>query len=164
MAEPRELAGPAIVAASLEAAREHPADALTALAELPPSAERDEAIVHATAQWGALDPRAASAWASGLPANELRERACTAAAVAMADRDPHAAADFVATQMTEGLSLRTAAVAVAQRWAQQDAPAARAWAGQFPTGPLREDALREITVQQSVANGSTLSAAMPSSL
>jgi|GEM_PF-6085698 len=150
-AQPPEFAGPAILAAASEAAREHPAEALNALVSLPSSPERTDGLVRAAAQWAALDAARATGWAAGLPAGDLRERACTAIAIAMADHDPRAAADFVATQIADGLSLRTAAVSVAQRWAQQDPAAAREWADQFPAGPTREDALREIAVQQTAA-------------
>jgi len=151
--QPEEISGPAVIATASEAARENPVASLNALAELIPSAERDAAIIHAAAQWGLLEPAAAAAWASGLPANELRERACTAVALALAERDPRGAADFVATQMAEGVPLRTATVGVVQRWAQRDPAAATHWVSQFPAGPLRDDAEREIQVQQTASRG-----------
>jgi hypothetical protein len=150
LAQPRRHSEAAIITAAYEAAREHPANALGALAQLPSSAERNAAIAHAAGQWGARDGVAASAWAGQLAPGDLREHACSALAVAMAERDPRAAADFVATQISDGVLLKTAAVAVAQRWAQQQPAAAKAWAEQFAPGPIRDDALREIAAQSAV--------------
>jgi hypothetical protein len=138
----------AVVAAANEAARTKPAEALAALVELDSSADRDAAITHAASQWAVLDPKGAAAWAADGAPGELREQTCSAVAIAIAERDPRTAAGFVASQMADGVSLRTAAVAVAQRWAQQDGDAAKAWAEQFPEAALRENALKEIEFQR----------------
>jgi hypothetical protein len=137
----------AVVAAANESARTKPAEALAVLVELEASSERDAALAHAASQWANVDPKGAAAWASNGAPGELREQLCSAVSIAMAENDPMAAAEFLATQMADGVSVKTAAVAVVQRWAQQDAKAAKDWVEKFPPGPIREDALREIEVQ-----------------
>lgn len=139
---------PALIAAANEMARTNPAEALAVLVELDPSSERDTALAHAAGQWAALDPGGAADWAAEGSPSELREQICSAVAIGMADRDPRGAAEFISAQMSEGVSLRTAAISVVQRWAQIDDLAAKDWAQQFPSGPLRNDALREIEVQR----------------
>jgi hypothetical protein len=138
----------AVIAAANEAARATPADALEALAELEPSSERDTALAHAASQWAALDPQGAVEWAAAGVPGELREQICSSVAISIASADPPAAAEFVATQMRDGVSLRTAAISVVQRWAQQDARAATGWVEEFPAGALRDEALGAINVQQ----------------
>lgn len=150
---PESERAPAVVAAANETARTKPSEALAALVELEPSFERDAALAHAASQWATIDAKGASAWAAEGAPGELREEICSAVAIAMAEGDPKAAAEFLATQMADGLSVKTAAVAVVQRWAQKDAKAAKAWAEQFPPGPIREDALREIEVQVKASAG-----------
>ncbi len=130
-----------LVAAAYELARNHPAEAARRLLTLQASAERDAALIHAVGQWATVDLREARKWAMALPSGELREEVCGSVAAAWADKEPRAAADWVATEMSEGFAQRNAAVAVAQRWVQVDPASAAAWALQFPAADLRRDAL-----------------------
>ncbi len=151
IAQPREHAGAAIIAAAYEAARSQPLEALGALADLPGSLERDAALTHTASQWALREPQAAVTWAGQFPSGMLHDQVASAVAIALADHEPWTAADFAATQIADAVQLRTTAVSVAQRWAQQAPAAARAWAAKFPAGSLREDLIREIRVQESAS-------------
>ncbi len=129
------------IAAAYELARTQPAEAAARLSSVRQSAERDAAIVHALGQWATLDVKGSKASAMSLPVGELRESCCGAIATAWADKDPRGAADWVATQMREGVAQRNAAVAVAQRWVQVAPEPAAAWALQFPAAEFRHDAM-----------------------
>ncbi len=87
----------------------------TAFADLPPSAERDQAAGRFAAIWGERDPASAMQWAMAWPASEAGE------------------------------TTRAAAVSsVMQGWVNADAFGASAWAAQLEPGPDRDAAARQI--------------------
>ena len=116
-----------------------PTAALDLAAALPASPERDQCLAHCVAQWAAVEPSAAATWAGAVEDEELRSRLLSRVVTAMADQDPWAAADLTAVALPPGPVQASAAVAVAQRWAQRDPEAARSWAAGFPDTRLRED-------------------------
>lgn len=140
----------AVMQVAIEAAGVVPVAALDVAARLPASPERDQGLAHGVAQWAAIEPERAAEWASGLADESLRTLLLGRITVAMAGKDPLAAARWVAGALPPGLQQSTAAVAVAQRWAQQDTTAARAWVEQFPDVRLRADGLTAI--QQATAS------------
>jgi hypothetical protein len=150
LAQPPEDAGAAVIAAAYEVSRAQPLEALNALTDLPPSDERNMAVIYTASQWASLESKPAAEWVRKFPPGILRDWACSAVAIAMAEHEPWQAADFAATEIADGVQLRTTAVAVAQRWAQRQPAAAAAWAEKFPEGPLRDDIIREIDIQRSM--------------
>lgn len=141
------------LASAMDAARTRPLDVLKALGRMQPSPERDAGLVHAVCQWADIEPAEALNWVRENPPGELREKLAAAATTAIAEHDPIAAADFVATEMNDGVARNHAAVAVIQRWAQTDPTGARQWVEQFPPSFTRDDALREIAVQERLIAG-----------
>ncbi len=94
--------------------------------------------------WASRDPSGAGAWASHIEDRKLRDDVQGAIAIEMAQLEPKAAAEYVASQMTEGEAQNRNAITVALRWAYMDPPAAKAWANDFPSGGLRDAVLKAV--------------------
>jgi len=131
----------AAIQVAIERARTEPAQALDLVAGLPASTDRDEGLAHCVAQWAANAPAEAATWAEAVADGALRARLLSRVVVAMADSDPRSAAELAAVALPPGREQAGAAVAVAQRWGQRDADAARVWVGMFPDADLRQDGL-----------------------
>lgn len=145
----------AAIQVAIERARSEPAQALDLAAGLPASADRDECLAHCVAQWAANAPTEAAAWAGAVADGALRARLLSRVVVAMADSDPQSAAKLAAVALPPGREQARAAVAVAQRWGQRDADAARGWVDMFPDADLRQDglaALEPVTGQAAKAD------------
>jgi hypothetical protein len=110
-----------------------PSSAASAALNLPPSADRNNALINVAAAWAAQDPAGALAWANGLPAGSEKTNAVNAAIKAMALQDPTTAA--AAALQLPGSSNRNELLGdVATNWAQTDPAGALAWADKNLTG------------------------------
>ena len=127
-----------------EAARTQPLEALALASSLPPGRDRDDLLVHAVSQWAGSDAQASTEWACKIPELALRERVLAAIATAMADQNPESAVILATQAMWPGQSQNQAAIAIVQRWTQQDPQAVAAWVKQFPAGEIKDSALRKL--------------------
>jgi hypothetical protein len=134
----------AVLALANEAARSTPLVAIEAVAQLPPTHERDEALAHAVSQWSAVDPVSASAWSTQVADPLLRQRLLSAVAIEAAESSPMAAADLTATMLDPGTRQAEAAVSIVERWAQTDPQAAADWVLRFPDTPARPAAITSL--------------------
>jgi len=96
-------------------------------------------------QLAADDLSAAHAWTSALPPGNSRQEALQRLAFVWSQTDPEKSADFVVQQIAPGPGQTEAAVAVIHQWALRDWPGAKAWARQFPDGPLRDRVEAEVS-------------------
>lgn len=105
----------------------------------------DEAGVleNLTLQWALVDLPAARTWIDARPANDSKSRLVARIGFLWAQTDPRAAANYILDQTRPGEIQAEAAISVLHQWAQQDCKAALTWAQSFPTGDLRDRALRE---------------------
>lgn len=127
-----------------ELASTDPIEALTLAAVLPPGRDGDDLTVHAVSQWADTDATAATEWACAIPELALRERVLASIAAAMADQSPNSAVVLTAQALWPGKSQNQAAIAIVQRWTQQDPLGAATWVQHFPVGELREIAVRNL--------------------
>jgi len=95
-------------------------------------------------QWAEQDGAAASTWAMSRPAGEERDRLFGRIVFAESKTKPEEAARLIVEQMSPGAAQMEAAISVMHQWALRDAPAALAWAQQFPEGELRNRAVGEV--------------------
>lgn len=139
---------PAETTAALEVATElapaQPADALDLAARQPSSLQRNRCLAHCVAQWAVIEPGEAAAWAVAVEDDGLREQLLARLITALAAEDPRTAANWAASALAAGPAQAGTAVAVAQRWAQRDLAAARAWAEAFPDERLRQATLAAV--------------------
>ncbi len=134
----------ALTSLAYEASRTEPLIALELMRTRPPTPERDDLLVHAVSQWAGTDCNSAVQWALSVADPNLHDRLVAAVVVAGARQDGHAAAEAVATLLAGGPEQERAAVAVAQRWAQQSPRDAGAWTSQFPEGSARDAAIQNV--------------------
>jgi hypothetical protein len=98
--------------------------------------------------WGSKDPAAALAWAAGLSDTNDQRGTLTDVAFQMAHSDPaRAMAAAQQYHLDEGIGDVLPALAV--QWAEQDLPAALAWAGEQPAGDQRDQILARVGFVQS---------------
>lgn len=149
--------------------------AFTWAEQLADTNEQQRALIYATKQMAELDPAAAAAaarcltdgqdavmgdialtwagkdlagalnWATSQPAGAQRDGIIARVAFIESRTAPEAAADLVITEIPPGQAQEEAAISVLRQWALQDFQSARAWADRFPSGPLRDRALAELS-------------------
>lgn len=124
-----------------EAARTEPLAALALASSLPPDCDRDALLVHAVSQWSGDDAQAATEWACKIKELPLRERVLAAIATAMADQNPETAVVLATQALWPGPSQNQAAIAIVQRWTQQDPQRAASWVTEFPEGANKDIAI-----------------------
>jgi hypothetical protein len=103
---------------------------------------REEYLTELATRWARTDPEATSAWRADLPAGELRDRVTRTLVAEWTLLGAPAAADYVATELSEDPVQAKAAQEVAVRWAGADPPAATAWVAEFPEGAIRQELLQ----------------------
>lgn len=135
----------ALIGIAAEAVTDHPAEVLTLASEVSLPAENQDIVVQAAARWAAIDSHEALNWARRIPDSPLRQEVIAAVAVAWADQDAKAAARLVIESLPSGADQENALVGVVQRLAIKDLNVTKAWTAQFPAGPLRERAERELS-------------------
>jgi hypothetical protein len=122
-----------------ETARTDAIQALELAATLEPTRQRDDLIEHALSQWANTDFTTAVQWAeTNISDANLRQRLLAAAAVAVAGQDGSSAATLAANTLKPGAEQDRAAVAIIQRWVQNEPERAAAWVTQFPDTPARQ--------------------------
>jgi hypothetical protein len=134
----------ALIGIATEAVANHPAEVLALASEVPMPPDRHDIIVQAASRWATLDSREALNWARQIPDSPLRQEVVAAVAVAWADHDSKAAARLVIESLPPGVDQENALVGVVQRLAIKDMNVTKTWTAQFPPGPLRERAEREL--------------------
>lgn len=127
-----------------ELARTDPVKALALAATLSPERGRDDLLIHAASQWANTDALAATEWACSIPGLALRERVLAAITTAVADQNPESAVLLTTQTIWPGKSQNQAAIAIVQRWTQQDPKEAASWVQQFPAGELKTTALNNL--------------------
>jgi hypothetical protein len=128
-----------------ETARTDSVKALEVAVSLEPGRERDDLIEHAISQRATTDFAAAVRWANESVSDpDLRQRLLAAVAVAVAGQDGASAATLAATALTPGEEQDRIAVAVVQRWVQNEPQQAAAWVAQFPDTPARETMVQNL--------------------
>jgi hypothetical protein len=134
----------ALQSAADEAAGTDPKAALNLIVTLPRDPAFDDIITRATGAWATKAPQDAITWANQIADQPLRERIIATIATSQADTDPLAAATLAIKSLSPGAAQENTVIAILQRWAQTDPPAAKAWVNQFPEGPLRQTATKTL--------------------
>jgi hypothetical protein len=126
-------------------ARTDAVKALELAAALEAAPQRDDLIEHALSQWAIVDFTAAVQWADGNVSDpDLRQRLFATVAVAAAGQAGSAAATLAATALDPGAEQDRVAVAVVQRWVQNEPELAASWVAQFPDTPARETTVQNL--------------------
>jgi hypothetical protein len=141
--QPREMTDGGRLAAANEAVRTDPVEALAIAAQLPPSAECNDLLVRAAAEWALSEPEQAAAWARQESDQTLRQRLLAAIATHWSERAPVAAANL-ALEIPAGKQQSDAIVGIVQRWVQTDPQAAATWVASFLEGELREASMENV--------------------
>lgn len=112
----------------------------------------DGLLENLTMQWATRETPAALEWARRQPAGEWSDRLMARVVFILAKSDPFHAACQVAEEMEPGPMQNEAMLSVLHQWAKSDLAAASDWAGNLPTGVLRDRAMNELAgLQNSVA-------------
>ncbi len=98
-----------------------------------------------TQQWTTRDPAAATQWALAQPAGPARNQLLARVALVLAEKSPAEAGQLVVDEIGAGPEQEESAISVLHQWALRDLPGATQWVEQFPAGPLRTRAERELT-------------------
>jgi hypothetical protein len=103
--------------------------------------------------WAGKDLADALSWAASQPAGNQRDEIMARVAFMESRTAPEAAANLVIDEIPPGPAQDEAVISVLHQWAIQDFASAKAWAELFPSGPVRERALAELSGIASTANG-----------
>jgi len=131
----------AIISVASEAVRTDPQSAVRMAGGLPESAERDEILNRAMAEWVHSAPSDVQTWVQQVEDPSLRSRLMAVVATTLAESDAPTAAQLALTSMEPGKLQNDAVVGIVQRWAQRDPASAASWVAQFPAGDLRDAAI-----------------------
>jgi hypothetical protein len=93
------------------------------------------------------DPQRALEWAASLGSEREIEAARARIAMVVADADPRRAAEMLAESVIESRELDVAIVQVLQHWTARNATEAAEWVAVFPSGELREAAVKTVLSQ-----------------
>lgn len=97
-----------------------------------------------TGRWASTDFDAAFAWADKEPHGEARDRLLSRLIQSRASDAPAEAASMLSNSRLSGQAHEDAALAIVHQWFLKDPEAARQWVNDFPEGPVRERASREV--------------------
>jgi hypothetical protein len=95
-------------------------------------------------KWAASDMSSAITYVSRQPSGEMKDEMISRLAPIIATKYPDLAGQIVSQRMAPGPAQTEAAMSVLYQWALQDPDGATAWAKAFPSGALKERALKEI--------------------
>lgn len=123
--------------------------ALEAADALSVGDSRSKLAAHLVAEWSQHDAATALDWAKSRQDPEERDEAIGGWVTAMGETAPAQAGTLAVDEIRPGVVQNRSIVAVLQRWAQTDPVAAREWVDEFPEGPVKNDALRELQVAAS---------------
>jgi len=122
--------------------------ACEAFLQLPAdSAEKIRLIRHYAMRLAERNPAEALAWAATLGTEQEIAAAKAQIAVAMAETDPHRAANLLSESGIAGRDFDVAVVQVLQRWAASSVQDAATWVVSFPSGAAREAGIKIIAGQ-----------------
>ena len=107
--------------------------------------DQDLMLTNLARQWATKDLPAAYEWISKQTDVDQRNALGTGLALVWSKTDPAGAAQFVVQQMSSGSSQNDAIIMVLHQWALIDQAGATAWVQQFPEGPVRNTALKELS-------------------
>lgn len=139
-----------LVTIRAQLAAQDPEAASVLVAHLAESDSTSGLVATISEHWASSDPAKAIAWANTLLESE-KALALSQIAGVWAQRDPQAAAEFVAA-MSVGDLQNEAARSVVSSWAAQDPQAAGAWVLQFPEGDLREHGINVVVTDWTMAD------------
>jgi len=97
-----------------------------------------------TQQWTEREWAQASQWVLAQPQGVARDQMVGRLVFVLAARDPAGAGRLVVDELPEGAGQEEAAISVVHQWALRDATGVALWVAQFPDGPLRTRAEREL--------------------
>lgn len=101
--------------------------------------------------WAEEHPTDAVNWAINQPRGAVRDRLLARVAHVRAQQDPAEAARLVLDHMAPGTARDAAVLAVVRQWAVRDQTGAALWVDQFPSGPLRTQAVGELETARKLA-------------
>ena len=134
----------ALAAVCYGLAETDPADAVN-LAQTLNMGEQPGAIMpNLVQQWATTDFQSAFDWVNNQAASEERNDLTTRIAYVLSQTQPADAAGLVMDQIPPGSTQDEAVMTVLNQWGNQNLIAATDWVKQFPDGPLRERAVREL--------------------
>jgi hypothetical protein len=134
----------ALAAVCYGLAETDPADAVN-LAQTLNMGEQPGAIMpNLVQQWATTDFQSAFDWVNNQAASEERNDLTTRIAYVLSQTQPAEAAGLVMDQIPPGSTQDEAVMTVLNQWGNQNLIAATDWVKQFPDGPLRERAVREL--------------------
>ncbi len=125
-------------------AKTDPALAANYYDQMPPGGPRDSITVAIANSLATQDTPAALAWVQNLPkdtADTVRSQSMKAVITSWKNLDPVAAANFM-QNLAGDPTMSGPAGGVAYAYAQNDGPAALAWAQSLPAGPTQDNAVR----------------------
>jgi hypothetical protein len=135
----------AIAEVAWNALETEPGLACEAFLKLPTgSTEKIRLIQHYAMRLAEQNPDEALAWAATLGSEVEIAAANSQIALAIAETDPHRAANLLSETGIAGRGFDVAVVQVVQRWAARSPPDTAAWVGSFPPGPARETGIKII--------------------
>jgi hypothetical protein len=97
-----------------------------------------------TEEWAHANSSAARDWVLEQPAGGTRDELLSRIVFVQAKENPAGAARLVAEHISPGLVYDEAVITVVHQWSRQDPAAAAAWIENFPAGPLKVRAQKEL--------------------
>ncbi len=118
--------------------------AISLLAALPSSQERDNLLNYSVRQWAVTDRSDAIAWIEQVQDSTLREQMLENVVTDWAVQDPSSAAGFATTTLDAGNGRDNVIVNIVRLWATSAPDQAASWVGEFPEGELRTLAMQNL--------------------
>ena len=131
------LPNPATVAFEqqcLQLAQTNPADAAQMAADASPP--QDELLVRLIESWTQHDAASALTWIREREDQMQRISLLSRAGIALSEKDPLTAADFIAREINAGHECQQALTAIVGIWSRNNPRAVATWLSQFPEGPM----------------------------
>jgi hypothetical protein len=143
----------AFIYATKQMAGLDPAAAAATASRYLPADGQDAVMGDIALTWAAKDLAGALNWAASQPVGEQRDEIMARVAFVESSTAPETAANLVIDEIPPGPAQEEAAISVLHQWAIQDFASAKAWAELFPSGPLRDRALAELSRIALLATG-----------
>lgn len=118
--------------------------AISLIAGLPSSPERDSLLNYSVRQWATTDRTNAIAWIEQVPDPALREQMLENVAVDMGRQDPADAATFAGAVLQPGEGKNSAVIDIVRLWATSDPEQAASWVEKIPEGQLPDAAVENL--------------------
>lgn len=128
-----------------EAAKEKKATlAISLVAGMPPSPERDAVLKYSVLQWATVSRGDALAWANQVPDPQLRETMLEKITIEYGIQNPAGAAKLLSNVLIGEESRENAAINIVRFWAPSAPADAAAWAQRLPDGELRDNIMANL--------------------